>query len=149
MSKAPPTTVSTWANEPPSEAERAKIKAERTLICAILDNDMAAFDRVLAESGSIINISMESSGKMTPLHTAAAQGRKEMAEKLLAKKANLEAKNGLGFTPLVSAVLGNHEGVLSVLLKAGADKNVTTTKGETALSLAQQKGSSNIAALLK
>lgn len=144
-----PTTTSGLANEPASEAERAKVKAERGLIVSILNNSMTDFDQIMTQSGNIINVNMESSGKMTPLHTAAAHGRRDMCEKLLAKKANVNPKNGLGFTPLTNAVLNGNEACVSLLLKAGAEKNVTTIKGDTPLSLAQARGYNNLVDLLK
>jgi ankyrin repeat protein len=128
--------------------EKIKLsKIHRSLTRSILNNDIGEFDKVLKENSSL-NVSFVSSGKMTPLHTAASQGRKEMCEKLLSMKANVEAKNSLGFTPLISAATNGHEGVVATLLKAGADKNVTSIKGDTAASLATQKGFNNVVGIL-
>ena len=123
-------------------------KIHRSLIRAILNNENAEFDKVLADNKTL-DVSFQSSGKCTPLHTAAAQGRRDMCEKLVNLKANIEAKNAMGFTPLVSAAINGHESVVATLLKAGSDKNVTTVKGETAATLANQRGFSNVASLLK
>ena len=122
-------------------------KLNRQVIRAILNNEQPEFEKVLNEN-SAMNVSFVSSGKMTPLHTAAAYGRREMCEKLLSMKANVEAKNALGFTPLLSASINGHESVVATLLKAGADKNVTSIRGDTASSLASQKGFTNVAAIL-
>lgn len=128
--------------------EKIKLsKVHRALTRSIINNEMGDFDKVLKENSSL-NVNFQSSGKMTPLHTAASQGRREMCEKLLALKANVEAKNALGFTPLLSASINGHEGVVATLLKAGADKNVTSIKGETATSLATQRGFSNVVGIL-
>ena len=122
-------------------------KIHRSITRSILNNDVSEFDKVLKENSSM-NVSFQSSGKMTPLHTAAAQGRREMCDRLLSMKANVEAKNALGFTPLISAAINGHEGVVSTLLKAGADKNVSTIKGETATTLASQRGFANVVGIL-
>lgn len=128
--------------------EKIKLsKVHRALTRSIINNEMGDFDKVLKENSSL-NVNFQSSGKMTPLHTAASQGRREMCEKLLAVKANVEAKNALGFTPLLSASINGHEGVVATLLKAGADKNITSIKGETAASLATQRGFSNVVGIL-
>jgi ankyrin repeat protein len=128
--------------------EKIKLaKIHRSIIKSILNNDVTEFDKVLKDNSNI-NMSFQSSGKMTPLHTAAAQGRREMCERLLSMKANIEAKNALGFTPLISAAINGHEGVVSTLLKSGADKNVTTAKGETATILASQRGFNNVVGIL-
>ena len=123
-------------------------KIHRTFIKSILNNENAEFDKVISDNRGL-DVSFQSSGKCTPLHTAAAQGRRDMCEKLVNLKANLEAKNGLGFTPLVSAAINGDESVVTTLLKAGADKNATTIMGETAASLATSRGFSNVAGLLK
>lgn len=149
-----PTTIggfgsSTWANEPPSEAERAKIKAERSLMRAILNNDVSEFNKMLSSSSDIIDINFESSGKMTPLHAAMAHGRVDMASSLIGKKANLHALNSVGFTPLMSAVNNGHEACVQVALKGGASKNVKSARGETVVELATSKNFTNIVNLLK
>lgn len=140
---------STNTSDPTGEGERRKVSAQRALMRAILAADNAAFDKIFAESGHMLDPSFPSSGKTTPLHSAAALGHRDMCDKLLAKKANLEAKNGIGFTPLISASVNGHESVVTTLLKAGASMNVTTARGDTAASLATQKGFSNVAGLLK
>lgn len=122
-------------------------KIHRALTRSIINNDIGEFDKVLKEN-STLNVNFQSSGKMTPLHTAASHGRREMCDKLLAVKANIEAKNALGFTPILSAAMNGHEGVVATLLKSGADKNVTCIKGDTAASLATQRGFSNVVGIL-
>jgi ankyrin repeat protein len=117
------------------------------MIRSIINNEPAEFEKILNDNKGM-NINFQSSGKMTPLHTAASLGRRDMCEKLLAVKANLEAKNALGFTPLLSAAVNGHESVVAALLKGGADKNVTSIKGDTASTLAAQKGFSNVVGIL-
>ena len=139
----------TWANEPPSDAERAKVKAERSLLRAILNGESAEFQRVLKENGDVIDLNFESSGKMTPLHTAMAYGRNDMVETILSKKAEVSAQNSLGFTPLVSAVHNGHEQCVQIAIKAGANKLIKTYRGDTPLQIAESKNFQNIVSLLK
>jgi ankyrin repeat protein len=140
---------STWANEPPSEAERAKVKAERQLIRSILNNDMTDFNNTLNAHVNIIDINFESSGKMTPLHTAMAHGHVDMAASLLSRKANINAVNALGFTPLISASINGHEECVRLALKAGANKCAKSIRGETAAEIAASKNFSSVVNLLK
>ena len=139
----------TWANEPPSEAERAKVKCERNLIKSILNNDLVDFNKIFKDHSDIIDLNFESSGKMTPLHTAMAYGRVEMVESLLSRKADIHAQNSLGFTPLVSAVHNGHEQCVQLGLLAGSNKLIKTFKGETAVEIAKEKGFMNILNLLQ
>ena len=136
--------TSTWANEPPSEAERLKIRAERDLIKSILNDDAAEFDAKFKS----VDVNYQSSGKMTPLHTAAAYGRAEMLSSLLSRKANLEAANSLGFTPLISAVYNQQEACVKTLLAACSIKTAQTKKGETSKSIAEAKNFTSISKLL-
>ena len=149
-----PTTMgfgsSTWANEPPSEAERAKVKAERSLMRAILNNDVTEFNKIMSShQGDVLDIDFESSGKMTPLHAAMAHGRVDMASSLIQKKANVNAVNSIGFTPLMSAANNGHDQCVQIAIKAGANKSTKSVKGESALDLAAAKNFTNIVNLLK
>jgi len=139
----------TWANEPPSEAERAKVRAERTIFRAILNNDITEFNNTLSAHGDIIDINCESSGKMTPLHTAMAHGRVDMASCLIAKKANINAVNSLHFTPLISAAYNGHDQCVRVALKAGAQKEAKSVRGQTALDIATERNHSAVVSILK
>ena len=138
--------TSTWANEPASEAERAKIRSDRDLIRSILNNEeFGIFEKKLH---AVSDINFESSAKMTPLHTAAAYGRTQMVSAILSRRPNIEARNSLGFTPLVSAVVNQQEAVVKILISAGAIKTVTTLRGDTPLSIAKASNFASIVSLL-
>jgi ankyrin repeat protein len=55
-----------------------------------------------------------------PLHVAAFQGRKEMAEWLIARGADINAKTNEGKTALQYAKSNNHKDVADLLRKHGA-----------------------------
>lgn len=73
---------------------------------------------------------------ITPLHAAAFAGRKEMAQFLLANKAEVNAKDISGETPLFVAVLAGNNYVAELLLANGADVNTADNKGHTPLAVA-------------
>jgi ankyrin repeat protein len=59
-------------------------------------------------------------GGITPLHYAAS---KEIAELLIAKGADLNAKDNNGWTPLHEAARKGHKEVVELLIAKGADLN--------------------------
>ncbi len=57
---------------------------------------------------------------MTPLHAAAEEGHADVVAFLLANKADIEAKERNGYTPLTQAGWREHWDAAGILLKAGA-----------------------------
>jgi cytohesin len=75
------------------------------------------------------------------LHNAADKGRKEVADLLIAKGANVNAVGDLfGGTPLHAAAFGDHKEIVELLIAKGADVNAKVAsgfnKGMTPLDLA-------------
>ena len=86
----------------------------------------------------------------TPLHKAAWEGRKEVAELLLANKADVNAKDKDGFTPLHLAASRGHKEVAELLLAKGADVNAQDRSlGWTPLHVALTNGRKDVADLLR
>jgi len=61
---------------------------------------------------------------MTDLHWAAWEGRKDDIEKLLAKGAEVDCRDGNGSTPLHHAAVHGHTEIVALLIAKGADVNV-------------------------
>ncbi|KAF4662174.1 hypothetical protein FOL47_006375 [Perkinsus chesapeaki] len=136
---------STWANEPPSEAEKAKVKSERSLMRAVLAADKIAVEAALEElprNGGDINA--EGSGGCTVLHAAASLPDEETSlffcGLLLDHDADIEAENSLNFTPLMTACLAGNSKVVSFFLEKGANPNVSSRKGQMPLAIAEEAG---------
>jgi rRNA processing protein Krr1/Pno1 len=72
--------------------------------------------------------STDSSGD-TALHIAAAKGRREMVQFLIANGANVNLANNLGSTPLHKAALANQIFIVEFLVKHGADRNLKNKSG--------------------
>ena len=66
---------------------------------------------------------------MTPLHAAAYNGYKDVAELLLANKADVNAKDSDGMTPLHMAASNGHKDVAELLLANKAEVNARTNSG--------------------
>jgi len=74
---------------------------------------------LLVEKGAAVNDS-QNFYKMTPLHAAAEEGHADVVAFLLANKAEIEAKERNGITPLSQAGWREHWEAAELLLKAGA-----------------------------
>lgn len=84
----------------------------------------------------------------TPLHKAAANGRKLVAEFLLSSNAEVDAKDNDGLTPLHMATASGHLDVVILLLAKGANANAKDNENDTPLHLAAANGHKAIAELL-
>jgi ankyrin repeat protein len=86
----------------------------------------------------------------TPLHWAAAMGHKDVAELLLANKADVNARNNNGLTPLHWAAMNDHNNDMAELLLANhADINAKDNDGTTPLFAAMSKSKKDMVELLR
>jgi len=81
--------------------------------------DLKKVRSLIAANPSLVNV--EGHQNTTPLHWAAAKGRKDVADFLISKKANLEAKDRYGFTPLLTAAQNGQKEVVELLLRHKAN----------------------------
>ena len=100
-----------------------------------------------------VNIHAKDKDGYTPLHTAAKAGNTAKVWALIAKGADINAKNNdPAWTPLHWAAYCGHEAVATLLIANGADINAKTTwrysPGSTPLHLAARNGHTAVAALL-
>ncbi len=76
--------------------------------------------------------------KYNALMLAVKKGNLQMAQTLLQYKANPNAKNAGGLTPLMIAAFGDQDMIISLLLKAGANPSLKDAEGKTAMALAKE-----------
>ena len=88
---------------------------------------------------------------LTPLHMAAPYGKPEAIKALLDAGADANAKDVRGMTPLMLAVSSENQDVrvAKLLLSRGAQVNVKSSIGETALDWANKFGNPQVIAALK
>jgi len=91
-----------------------------------------------------------SSDGWTPLHLAAFFGQADLANALLDRGADANARstNGMKNTPLHAAAAGGKTELVELLLKRGADANARQDGGFTALHSAAQAGNRDMVAVL-
>jgi quinoprotein dehydrogenase-associated probable ABC transporter substrate-binding protein len=87
-------------------------------------------------------------GGYTPLMLATANDAPELAEALLHKGANVNARNAGGVTALMIAAADGHADMVELLMRAGANVQAQSERGDTALSIARAKGNEKVIRLL-
>jgi ankyrin repeat protein len=87
--------------------------------------------------------------RSVPLDGRSRQGHKDVAELLLASKAEVNAKNNSGTTPLHIAALLGYKAVAELLLANNAEVNPKNNNGSTPLHWAAKGGHKEVAELLR
>ena len=99
--------------------------------------DVAKVTAILTAHPDLINAHNQNGFlDLTPLIEAAAANRKAVVELLLARGADVNAKNRAGCAPLHGAAQSNHKDIAELLLAHKADVNAKQNDGNTPLHLA-------------
>ena len=102
---------------------------------------------VQAELDKGVDVNKKDKAEMTPLHPAAANDHKEIAELLIAAGADVNAKGGM--TPLHWEARKGHKEVAELLITKGAVLNAKANDGSTPLDWAIQKSRAETADLIR
>ena len=109
----------------------------------------AAAGAARATSMNAQRAALDTDSAPTALRSAAASGDTAQTVLLLDQGAVLDARDELGRTALMLAVMQNRLDVARLLLDRGADPNVADNSGHTPLQLAQQAHLGEMAAMLE
>lgn len=105
--------------------------------------------RVLLEHGADASAPSQNAMKVTPLHSAVADGgNTAIAKMLIAAGADVNAAQRHGWTPLHGAAATGDVEIVRLLLARGADPHAKHDGGATALDLARENDHSEAAAVL-
>ncbi len=85
---------------------------------------------------------------LTALHKASRYGHKEIARMLIDAGADINIKDGDGWTPLHWASNNSQIEITKMLIDAGADENVQDNKGRTPLHMAARWNEIEVAKIL-
>jgi ankyrin repeat protein len=99
---------------------------------AVRTGNIEAVKKHLA-AGTDVNAKKDVWDEPTPLHRAASEDHKEIAELLIAKGADVNATDGIRRTPLHLATSWGHKELVALLIAKGADVNATDNRGRTPL----------------
>ena len=114
---------------------------------AARDGDLGKMKMLLKGSPDLV-FSTDDVGN-TPLHWAAHNGHMDVAQLLLANKADVAAKNNYGYTPLHRAAEEGNKNLAELLLASKAEVNAKDNHGLTPLYLALGHGHKDVAELLR
>ncbi|MBM4148404.1 MAG: hypothetical protein FJ224_05120 [Lentisphaerae bacterium] len=104
---------------------------------AVKTGDLAGLSSALDSDPAMINAPVR--GGVTPLHVAASMNRRDAAELLIARGADVNSRTDSGFTPLHWAASRDAADVADLLIRSGADINAATPAGITPLHWAAQR----------
>ena len=78
--------------------------------------------------------------KHTALHSALLEGHSDVVQVLIDAGADIEARNGLGRSPLLVASSEGKLSIIKMLVEAGANACATDNEGNTCLTIAEKNG---------
>ena len=109
--------------------------------------------RLLLERGADPMAVSRNPMEVTPLHSTLAgsdaAGRPPIAELLLDRGADVDARTHGGFTPLMEAAQNGDLDTARLLLARGADRTLRNDRGQSAYDLAVARGHDEVAELLR
>jgi ankyrin repeat protein len=105
--------------------------------------------RILVDAGADVNAVADNPSRVRPLHSAVASRQSAIAEMLLERGAEVDARQQAGYTPLHAAALHGDEPLVGLLLDRGADPRLTAEDGTDAAGFARKGGFEDLARRLE
>lgn len=105
--------------------------------------------RLLLDAGADVSVASANQMRVQALHAAVASRNLEAVQVLLDHGADANARQQVGYTPLMGAAGSGRDDIVDLLLDRGADPTVVAEDGKTAASVARDHGHSAMAARLE
>lgn len=104
--------------------------------------------RLLLDRGADVSAAARNAMKVQALHAAVAARDVDSVALLLERGADVNARQQVGYTPLMAAAESGRQDLVDLLLKHGADPSLHSEDGKTAGDLAREHGHVEVAARL-
>ena len=102
----------------------------------------------LLDRGAEVAATAQNFMKVQPLHAAVAARSAGAVALLLERGADVNARQQVGYTPLMGAASGGREDLADMLMRNGADPSAVGEDGKTAADIAREHGHEVLAARL-
>lgn len=142
-----------------AEVERCLADDPATLGAAAADGHfplgLAAFFghpstvRLLLARGADVGAAARNAMRVQPLHAAAASRNVEAVRAVLTGRPDVNARQQVGYTPLMGAAAAGDREMVDLLLAAGADPTLVSEDGKTAADVANEHGHPAVASYLQ
>ena len=96
--------------------------------------------RRLLAAGADVHAAANNAMKVQPLHAAVAGRSVEAVAAILEKGADVNARQQVGYTPLMGAAASGREDLVNLLLERGADPALVSEDGKNAATIAREHG---------
>ncbi len=131
-----PSLIDAWAPDGNSPLGLAAFFAPAGTVALLLDR------------GADVSAAAQNYMKVQPLHAAVSARNVEAVSLLLSRGADPNARQQVGYTPLMGAAASGRRDLVNTLLDAGADPGTTAEDGKTAADVARGHGHHDLAAAL-
>jgi hypothetical protein len=131
-----------------SPGERPGTGMEKQVFEAARKGEVAALGAILDQHPELLNAGLIPA-RSTALHAAVFYRQPAVVEELLRRKADVNALNNTGLTPLHDCVHRGTKEIALMLLQHGADLTIRNKAGQTVLGYALEKNRAEMAELLR
>jgi ankyrin repeat protein len=132
-----------------AEANDTSADGFQPLGLACFFGQTAVAEFLIREAGADVHVASKNQMRVQPIHAAAARRQAGLIRLLLARGADPNARQHLGYTALHAAAQNGDLATVDALIAGGADPSIANDEGKTAADFAAAAGHGELAARLK